>query len=150
MLKTFSVSPTVWSCVIRSQRRNMATAFFAVCGAGHLYQFFFNLHPLISIKQLSPTTAERIGVVYWIGVVLQFSGSITPICAIGATAPHLLVLFNCKINFNFETSNTTNRWGATTTIAPLQLVLLYLYHQWVWCYVANSTNCSGATDLQQQ
>ncbi len=34
------------------------------CGAGHLFQFFFSLHPLISIKQLSATTAERIGVVY--------------------------------------------------------------------------------------
>jgi hypothetical protein len=36
----------------------------------------FSLHPLISIKQLSATTAERIDVVYRIGVVLQFSGSI--------------------------------------------------------------------------
>jgi hypothetical protein len=30
MLKIFSISPAVWSCVIRSQRRNMAMAFFAV------------------------------------------------------------------------------------------------------------------------
>jgi hypothetical protein len=34
------------------------------CGAGHLFQIFFSLHPLISSKQLSATTAERIGVVY--------------------------------------------------------------------------------------
>jgi hypothetical protein len=53
----------------------------------------------------------------------------SPIGAIGAIAPHLLLVFNCKINFNFETLNTTNRCGATTTIAPLQLVQLYLYHQ---------------------
>jgi hypothetical protein len=84
------------------------------CGAGHLFQFFFSLHPLISIKQLSATTAERIGAVFWIGVVLQFSGSTTPIGAIGAIAPHLLLVFNCKINLNFETLNTTNRCGATT------------------------------------
>jgi hypothetical protein len=51
-----------------------------------------------------------------------------PIGAIGAMAPHVLVVFNCKINFKFETLNTTNRCGATTTIAPLQLVLLqYTY-----------------------
>jgi hypothetical protein len=50
-----------------------------------------------SIEQVSAATAERIG------VVLQFSGSTTPIDAIGAIAPHLLVLFSCKINFNFET-----------------------------------------------
>jgi hypothetical protein len=56
---------------------------------------------------------------------MQFSGSTTPIGAIGAVAPHLLVLFNCKLNFNVETLNTTNRCGATTTIAPLQLVLQY-------------------------
>ncbi len=43
---------------------------------------FFSLHPLISIKQLGSTTAERIGVVYCIGVVLQFSGSTTPVGAI--------------------------------------------------------------------
>ncbi len=32
------------------------------CGA--FISIFFSLHPLISIKQLSATTAERIGVVY--------------------------------------------------------------------------------------
>ncbi len=31
---------------------------------GIYFNFFFGLHPLISIKQLSATTAERIGVVY--------------------------------------------------------------------------------------
>ncbi len=55
-------------------------------------------------------------------MVLQFSGSTTPIGAIGTIAPHLLVVLNCKINFNVETLNTTIRCGATTTIAPLQLV----------------------------
>jgi hypothetical protein len=80
-------------------------------------------------------------------VVLQFSGSTTPIGAIDAEVPHLLVVFNCKLNFNFETLNTTNRCGATTTIAPLHLVLLYLYHQQVWCYSVNSTNWSDAIVL---
>jgi hypothetical protein len=44
-------------------------------------------------------------------VVLQFSGSTTLIGAIGDIAPHLLVLFNCKINLNFETLNTTYTVG---------------------------------------
>ncbi len=59
---------------------------------------FFSLHPLISIIQLRTTTAERIGVVYWIGVLLQVSGRTTPVGAIICTY-------------------TTNRCGAIVPIA---------------------------------
>jgi hypothetical protein len=31
---------------------------------GIYFNFYFSLHPLISVKQLSATTAQRIGVVY--------------------------------------------------------------------------------------
>ncbi len=102
--------------------------FFKHVVLGIYFNFFQSLSFIISIKQLSATTAERIGVCK-IGVMLQFSGSTTPIGANGAIALHLLVVFNCKINFKFETLNTTNRCGVTTPIAPLQSVLLYLYHQ---------------------
>ncbi len=58
---------------------------------------FFSLHPLISIKQLSTTVAERIGVVYWIGVVLQVSGSTTPIFHCFAFVAQIGVRYHCKM-----------------------------------------------------
>jgi hypothetical protein len=60
---------------------------------------FFSLHPLISIKQLSATTAERIG------VVLQLSGSTTPVGAI------ILYLYQQQVWC--YTANSTNWSGAT-------------------------------------
>ncbi len=57
---------------------------------GILFNFFSFSIPLISIKQLSATTAERIGVVYC--VVLQFSGSTTPVGAIIPIPPTGVVL----------------------------------------------------------
>jgi hypothetical protein len=60
-------------------------------------------------------------------VVLQFSGSTTPIGTIGTIAPHLLVVFNCKMNLNFETLNTTNRCGAATKLQHHTYSIDYTY-----------------------
>jgi hypothetical protein len=58
---------------------------------------FPSLHPLISIKQLSTTTAERIGVVYRIGVVLEVIGSTTPILHCFAFVAPIGVRYHCKM-----------------------------------------------------
>jgi hypothetical protein len=44
MLKTFSISPAIWSCVIRSQRRNMAMAFFAVHVSCPCFMYMPHVH----------------------------------------------------------------------------------------------------------